>query len=129
LTFHWYDGVVPPFVGVAVNVTAVPEQTLLIEAEMVTLTANGVTTVIWITFDSAAPDQFDKQLTRAIRLYHVVCVVTPGEKDAELLAGISEKPELLPVVESCHLYSRVPVCPVGKVRLANGEGVKLPHPV
>jgi hypothetical protein len=24
LSFHWYDGVVPPLVGVAVNVTLVP---------------------------------------------------------------------------------------------------------
>lgn len=26
---HWYDGLLPPFVGVAVNVTAVPLQMLL----------------------------------------------------------------------------------------------------
>jgi hypothetical protein len=26
---HWYDGVAPPFVGVAVNVTLVPEHTEL----------------------------------------------------------------------------------------------------
>ena len=29
LSFHWYDGVTPPFVGVAVNVTLVPAQIML----------------------------------------------------------------------------------------------------
>ena len=28
-TYHWYAGVVPPFVGVAVKVTSVPEQIVL----------------------------------------------------------------------------------------------------
>jgi hypothetical protein len=27
LTFHWYDGIAPPFTAVAVNVTGVPAQT------------------------------------------------------------------------------------------------------
>jgi hypothetical protein len=31
-TFHWYEGVSPPFVGVAVNVTGVAAQTGLAEA-------------------------------------------------------------------------------------------------
>src|SRR4051794_37801694 len=31
-TFHWYDGVVPPFTGVAVKVTAVPVQMVVAEA-------------------------------------------------------------------------------------------------
>ena len=34
LTFHWYEGVVPPFVGVAVKVTDVPEQTGFAEGEI-----------------------------------------------------------------------------------------------
>ena len=34
LTFHWYTGDVPGLVGVAVNVTCVPVQILLAEAEM-----------------------------------------------------------------------------------------------
>jgi hypothetical protein len=37
-TFHWYDGVVPPLVGVAVKVTLVPAQIVVAEAEMLTLT-------------------------------------------------------------------------------------------
>src|ERR671912_770325 len=36
LTCHWYDGLAPPLVGVAVKVTDVPSQMLVVEAEMVT---------------------------------------------------------------------------------------------
>ena len=43
-TFHTYNGVVPPFVGVAVNVTGVPAQTLFDVVVMIILTAGlGVT--------------------------------------------------------------------------------------
>jgi hypothetical protein len=35
LTFHWYEGIVPPFVGVAVNVTDDPGQNGLEDAAMV----------------------------------------------------------------------------------------------
>ena len=42
--FHWYAGVDPPLVGVAVNVTLVPEQTLLSASLEVTAT-DGVTFV------------------------------------------------------------------------------------
>ncbi len=38
LSFHWYDGLAPPFVGVAVNVTDVPEQIGLADAAIDTLT-------------------------------------------------------------------------------------------
>ena len=38
LTFHWYEGVVPPFVGVAVMVTDVPEQTGFAEGEIARFT-------------------------------------------------------------------------------------------
>jgi hypothetical protein len=31
LTFHWYVGFVPPFTGVAVNVTELPAQTLFVD--------------------------------------------------------------------------------------------------
>src|ERR1039457_1439808 len=44
-TFHTYDGVVPPFVGVAVNVTGVPAQTLFVDAEMLTFTESPGFTV------------------------------------------------------------------------------------
>jgi hypothetical protein len=34
--FHWYVGVVPPLVGVAVKFTAVPEQTVVASAAILT---------------------------------------------------------------------------------------------
>ena len=37
---HWYDGVVPPFVGVAVNVIGFPEQIVVVVAVIFT---EGVT--------------------------------------------------------------------------------------
>ena len=46
-TFHWYVGVVPPLVGVAVKVTEVPAQTGLAEAETETLTGRlGFTVMV-----------------------------------------------------------------------------------
>ena len=38
-TFHWYEGVVPPFVGVAVNVTEAPDADGLVPAVIAMLTA------------------------------------------------------------------------------------------
>src|ERR671912_310619 len=35
-TCHWYDGLVPPLVGVAVKVTDVPSQMLVVEADILT---------------------------------------------------------------------------------------------
>ncbi len=40
--FHWYDGVVPPLVGVAVKVTLVPEQ-ILLSASLDAIETAGVT--------------------------------------------------------------------------------------
>jgi hypothetical protein len=45
-TFHWYDGEEPPFVGVAVKATEVPEQIVLPDPEL-TLT-EGVTTALTV---------------------------------------------------------------------------------
>jgi len=53
LTFHWYDGVVPPLTGVAVNVTDVPAQTGLAPAAIVTLTGSEVLTIIVTEFEVA----------------------------------------------------------------------------
>ncbi len=62
-TCHWYAGVVPPLVGVAVYVTEVPEQTGFAEGAMDTLTGNVVLTVIVTVLDVAglpvAQDAFD----------------------------------------------------------------------
>ncbi len=53
LTFHWYDGEDPPFVGVAVNVTDVPAHTGLAEAAIDILTGESAVTVIVTVFDVA----------------------------------------------------------------------------
>jgi hypothetical protein len=42
---------------------------------------------------------------------------------SELLEAISLKPELLLVVEDCHLYSNVPVCPLAAALLVNAAGL------
>ena len=44
-TFQTYDGVVRPFVGVAVIVTGVPAQTLFVDAEILTFTESPGFTV------------------------------------------------------------------------------------
>ena len=49
--YHWYDGDVPPFTGVAVKVTDVPAHTGLADAPIVTLTGRIELTVIVIAFD------------------------------------------------------------------------------
>ena len=52
-SFHWYVGVVPPLVGVAVNVTEVPAQTGLAEAAIDTVTGSKGLTVMVTVFDVA----------------------------------------------------------------------------
>ena len=53
MTFHWYEGVDPPLVGVAVKVTEVPEQTGFAEAATETLTGNNGFTVMVTVFEVA----------------------------------------------------------------------------
>lgn len=50
-TFHWYDGVVPPLVGVAVNVTDIPAQMLVAVALTDTAGVTDVATLIVIAFE------------------------------------------------------------------------------
>jgi hypothetical protein len=54
-SFHWYDGDVPPLVGVAVNVTLVPAQIVLFAAfdAMPTLAVRIGLTIVVIPFDVA----------------------------------------------------------------------------
>ena len=55
---HWYVGVVPPFVPVAVKVTVVPEHTLIAEEAMLTLGVNVPLTIIVIPVEVAeVPDK------------------------------------------------------------------------
>ena len=51
--FHWYAVLVPPLVGVAVQVTDVPAVTLLAEAEMLIPAATVGVTVMVTWFDVA----------------------------------------------------------------------------
>ena len=56
LTFHWYDGVSPPLVGVAVNVTGVEAQTGLVEAMIDTLTGRfGLTVIVIVLLVAGLP--------------------------------------------------------------------------
>lgn len=50
-TFHWYDAVVPPFIGVAVKVTDEPGQNGFDDAAMVTPAGRFELTIIVIVFD------------------------------------------------------------------------------
>ena len=52
-TFHWYAGVVPPLVGVAVKVTEIPEHTGFAEAPIDTLTGRFGFTVMVTVLDVA----------------------------------------------------------------------------
>ena len=52
-SFHWNEGVEPPLVGVAVNVTLVPEQIVVAVAEILMLTGRFGFTVMVIVFDVA----------------------------------------------------------------------------
>ena len=57
-TLHWYIGVVPPFVGVAVKVTLVPAQTILSKSfeAMLTLTGRfGFTVVVMALLVAGLP--------------------------------------------------------------------------
>lgn len=49
--FHWYDGFIPPFTGVAAKVTNVPVHILLADAVMLTDGITGELTVIEIEFE------------------------------------------------------------------------------
>ena len=78
-TFHWYDGV-PPFVGVAVNVTDVPEQ--IVVPEPLAILTDGVTalftvivTLLEVAVNGDAQDEFEviTQLTTS-PLFNVVVV-------------------------------------------------------
>ena len=55
MSFHWYDGVTPPFVGVAVNVILVPAQIILSASfdEILTLAGRLALTVVVMPEDVA----------------------------------------------------------------------------
>ena len=93
-----------------------PPEVGLIHA--VTVTSN--------TLLATAPVQSAEQLTRAKRLYHVVTVNEPASYVSVLLDEISVKPVVVLVVEDCHLYSKVPDCPLAAtvlVKVAGSNGL------
>ena len=94
-------------------------------SQLFTTFTEGVEGVIHIcnTLLSAAPLQSLKQSTLANLLNHVVCVKALASYIAELLEAISLKPALLLVTDDCHLYSSVPVCPVGAAVLVKAAGL------
>jgi hypothetical protein len=53
LTFHWYTGVLPPFVDMVDNATGVPEQTVVDVAVIEILTGSGGFTVMATVLDVA----------------------------------------------------------------------------
>jgi hypothetical protein len=80
-------------------------------------------TVISITLLATAPVQFAEQDTLAKRLNQVVWVNAPAVYVAALLEVISLKPVVALVMDDCHLYSKVPVCPLAATLLVNAAGV------
>ena len=47
--FHWYNGLLPPLVGVAVKVTGVPAQTGFVDATIETEAGTvGFTVTVWL---------------------------------------------------------------------------------
>ena len=60
-TFHWYDGDVPPFTGVAVKLTVAPAQIVVADAVIDTLGVTAAFTVIVMVFDVSFV--FDAQAT------------------------------------------------------------------
>jgi hypothetical protein len=72
-TFHWYTGVVPPLVGVAVNNTEVLAQTLLllatIETEGVTTAFTIVTSLFDVVLFGTAQDELEVTTHQTVSLF------------------------------------------------------------
>ena len=90
--FHWYVGVIPPFVGVAVKVTEVPAQIVVAEADILKLAGKlGLTTIF---FEAVVVPQ-DPPLVVSVNVIGVV----------EFEAGVNVAvPGVLPV-----LFANVPL--------------------
>jgi hypothetical protein len=64
--FHWYEGVVPPFTGAAVNVTEEPAQTVFDGQDILRPAVTFGLTVIVIVFDVAG--LFDTQASLDVNM-------------------------------------------------------------
>lgn len=82
-------------------------------------------TVISITLDSPETGQVPSHVTFDNRLYQVVCVSASGLYPVSEAPSMSTNPEDEPVVDFCHLYSSVPLCPDGNALLVIGFGAVL----
>ena len=65
LTFHWYTGVEPPLLGVAVKVTDWPVQIVVVDAAMTSAGVTALETDIVIAFEDALAglEQGDEEVT------------------------------------------------------------------
>lgn len=70
-TFHWYDGLIPGFVAVAVKVTLVAEQIVVALALMLSVGVWAALTFTVIPFEVAV--LFDKQLALDVSTQVTVC--------------------------------------------------------
>jgi hypothetical protein len=92
--YHWYEGVVPPFVGVAVNVTLSPAQ-IVVDGEAAILT-EGVR--IGLTVTTAEPERsplFAVQFA-SVNVAMVYVIVAPGETLTVIVGAVplNEEPLL-----------------------------------
>ena len=83
--------------------------------QLITFTSN--------TLLATALLQSAEQVTLAKRLNHVVCVNAPASYVSELVEVISLKSVVALVVDDCHLYSKVPNCPLTATVLVNAAGL------
>jgi len=78
-TVHWYEGDAPPFKGLAVNVTDVPAQMLVLVALMLTLGTTTLFTaiviVLLVAVDGDAQVAFDVNITLTLSLFPRVAEV------------------------------------------------------
>src|SRR6478752_2683927 len=95
LTCHWYDGLLPPLVGVAVNVTDVPLHIVVVEAAMLTL---GSTLVDVIVIGLLVVVGVEAQARSLVRI-----TVTTSPSFNVVVVNLGESvPALTPLI--CHWY-------------------------
>ena len=73
-TFHRYDGVVPPFVGVAVKITGLPAHTGFKEGVIFTETGNTGLTIMIILFEVSG--LLEAQVSTDVRIQETWSPVT-----------------------------------------------------
>src|SRR6478736_4334998 len=95
LICHWYDGLLPPLVGVAVNVTDVPLQIVVVDAAMLTL---GSTLVDVIVTGLLVAVGVDAQARSLVRI-----TVTTSPSFNVVVVNLSESVPLLTPL-TCHWY-------------------------